>query len=70
MNMFMNVHFLKGDQTRVAVVPDGGVEAVLVAIELEGNEPLVFQSLPGDDVDGRLVLPATVAVGAVPFLRR
>lgn len=55
--------------TRVAVVPDGGVEALLVAVELEGPEPLVFHSLPGDDVDGRLVMPATGTVGVVPFVR-
>lgn len=55
--------------TRVSIVLDGGVEVLLVAIELEGNKPLVFQSLPGDNVDGRLVLPGAVTVGAVPFLR-
>lgn len=53
----------------MAVVLDGGVEALLVAFELKGAESFVFQSLPGDDVDGRLVLPGADAVGAAPLLR-
>lgn len=52
----------------MAVVLDVAVEALLVAVELERNQPFVLQSLPGDDVDGRLALPGTVAVGVVPLL--
>lgn len=59
---------LKRSPTWVAVVLDVAVEALLVAVELERNQPFVLQSLPGDDVDGRLALPGTVAVGVVPLL--
>lgn len=55
--------------TCVAVVPDGCTEALLVAVKLKRNEPFVFQSLPSDDVDWRLVLPGTVAIAVVPLLR-
>lgn len=38
--------------TRVAVVLDHASEALLVAVELKGSQMLVFQCLPGDNVDG------------------
>lgn len=54
--------------TRVAVVLDGASEDLLVVVELENSQSLVFQSLSGDDVDGRLVFSCTVAVGVVPHV--
>lgn len=56
--------------TRVAVVLDHASEALLVAVELKGCQTLIFQSLPGDNVDGWLGSSRTVAVGAVPIVRR
>lgn len=52
----------------MAVVLDGASEALLVAVELKGSQTLVFQSLPGDNVDGRLVFSGAVAIGAVPLV--
>lgn len=37
--------------TRVAVVLDGLSEDLLVVVELEWSQPLIFQSLSGDNVD-------------------
>lgn len=54
----------------MAVVLDCGSEDLLVVVELEGSQPLVFQSLSGDHVDGRLVPSFTVAVGVVPVAWR
>lgn len=56
--------------TRVAVVLDRASEDLLVVVELERSQSLVFQSLSGDDVDGRLVSSFTVAVGVVPIVWR
>lgn len=55
--------------TRVAVVLDRASEDLLVVVELERSQAFVFQSLSGDDVDGRLVFSGTVAVGVVPLVR-
>lgn len=38
--------------TRVAVVFDCASEDLLVVVELERSQSLIFQSLFGDDVDG------------------
>lgn len=53
----------------MAVVLDRASEDLLVVVELERSQAFVFQSLSGDDVDGRLVFSGTVAVGVVPLVR-
>lgn len=54
--------------TWVAVVLDCASEGLLVVVELERSQTLVFQSLSGDNVDGRLLSSCTFAVGMVPLL--
>lgn len=52
----------------MAVVLDHASEDLLVVVELERSQTLVFQSLPGDDVDGRLVPSSTVTVDVAPLV--
>lgn len=54
--------------TWVAVVLDCACEDLLVVLELERSQTLIFQSLPGDDVDGWLLSSSTGAVGMGPLL--
>lgn len=51
----------------MAVVLDCASEDLLVVVELERSQLLVFQSLSGDNVDGRLVFSRTVAVNVAPL---
>lgn len=60
--------FTESTLTWVTIVIDCACEDLLVVLELERSQTLIFQSLPGDDVDGGLPSSSTGAVGMGPLL--
>lgn len=52
----------------MTVVLDGAFEHLLVVVELERSQAHVFQSLSGDNVDGRLGFSSTDAIDVAPLV--
>ena len=60
--------FVGRSLTRVAVVADGSTEDLLVVVKLERSQAFVFHRLSSHNIDGRLVLAPTVAIGVGPLV--